>query len=75
MKGRLEEMDTVKGKEDIRTLLGDMKDEEYPLYRVGPQPDHLVTVATSIFDTEKKTLEIYVNNPSHCDPVSILHMP
>jgi hypothetical protein len=58
----------------IRTILGDTKDKEYPLYRNGAPPDTISTDATAVFDLEIGEMMVYLDNPKESQPLMRLHM-
>ncbi|KAJ9549685.1 hypothetical protein OSB04_022228 [Centaurea solstitialis] len=47
-------------KDDLRSLLGDAGDEEYPIYMQGPT---LYTLCTAVIDLDERTLTITEANP------------
>ncbi|XP_061363690.1 uncharacterized protein LOC133307226 [Gastrolobium bilobum] len=51
-------------KEDFLSLLGDMDDENYPIYMTGPL---LHTLCTAVFDLDEQTLSIISGNPKSGD--------
>jgi len=54
--------------EEMKVILGDTFDKQYPIYRNCAEPDEYHTAATVIFDVRKKTASIFVKNPTESDP-------
>lgn len=59
---RAEEMKPPENIEEIKNILGDTENKEYPIYRTKSSTDTNATVSTAIFDLTNRTLEIYVDN-------------
>ena len=54
--------------DDIKRILGDTANEQYPVFRSGEDPDDLMTMATGIFDISHGLLQVHENcNPKECD--------
>eukprot|EP01087_Luapelamoeba_hula_P007378 TRINITY_DN1810_c0_g1_i2.p1 TRINITY_DN1810_c0_g1~~TRINITY_DN1810_c0_g1_i2.p1 ORF type:complete len:392 (+),score=56.25 TRINITY_DN1810_c0_g1_i2:46-1221(+) len=50
--------------DDIRNILGDTHDKDYPIYRDGAAPDTgVVTVATALFNLNEARVTIWHTNP------------
>jgi hypothetical protein len=47
---RYEQFTPPASMDDIRAILGDTKDAEYPIWRSGTPPDTLVTLCTGLFE-------------------------
>lgn len=56
---------------DIRGILGDTKDPQFPIYRVATKFDPLDTAVTVIFDLVNKHASVWDNNPK-LNPPGIL---
>jgi len=55
---------------DVRRMLGDTSDKEYPVYRTGNAPDtDVVTMVTAVFDFVNRVALLYGGNPATSDPV------
>ena len=55
--------------QDIKNILGDTEDTQYPLYRTSSPPDTSSTLASGIFDIQNQVLHIYDKcNPKLCKP-------
>ena len=55
--------------QDIKNILGDTEDTQYPLYRTNSPPDNAATLTTGIFDIENQALYVYEKcNPKLCQP-------
>lgn len=62
---RVRQLPPPKDAIDIRSILGDTEDKEYPIFRTGSPPDTgVATLATAVFDLVKCTLHVYRGNPS-----------
>jgi predicted choloylglycine hydrolase len=48
----------------LLALLGDQKDEKYPIYRTATDPDADQTFCTALFDLDARTLRIYTAHPA-----------
>jgi len=59
---------------NINTILGDTKDQVYPIYRTVTAIDQNETGATAIFDLKKKTASIYITNPSTSQPFHVFNL-
>ncbi|XP_033748001.1 LOW QUALITY PROTEIN: uncharacterized protein LOC117333003 [Pecten maximus] len=51
--------------EEVKTILGDTKNDEYPIYRTPSTTDSGKTVATALFDLKDRKVEIYMDNPKY----------
>jgi hypothetical protein len=47
----------------LLALLGDQKDQEYPIYRAASHPDDEQTLCTALFDLDAQKLRIYTAHP------------
>ena len=56
---RLSELPVPGSVADILTIMGDTKDEEYPMYRSGNPPDYLSTSATGTSSTMQNNAKQY----------------
>lgn len=59
---------------DILTVEGDTADPQYPIYRTQTPPDDIATLATALYDYNKRKVTVYSANPKLCDPVMVLDM-
>ncbi|CAG7650330.1 unnamed protein product, partial [Allacma fusca] len=69
---------------DVKRILSDQSDYTFPVFRVGSRSDPdtnnfefwdtAATVATGIFDIEKKTWSIYTKPSATSEPVVVLPM-
>jgi predicted choloylglycine hydrolase len=48
----------------ILSILGDMAEERYPIYRTAKPPDTDATLCTALFDLDARTLRIYTSHPT-----------
>eukprot|EP01083_Nonionella_stella_P076000 206886_1 len=54
---------------DVRDVLGDTRDTQYPLYRDSNPPDDSSTLATAMFDMEEQIMYVFEQcNPKTCFP-------
>ena len=60
---------------DVRRMLGDTADKEYPIYRNASAPDDSATLGTAIFDLKKRTAQIFTVNPGPEDATPSLVLP
>eukprot|EP00448_Togula_jolla_P024930 CAMPEP_0170575396 /NCGR_PEP_ID=MMETSP0224-20130122/3841_1 /TAXON_ID=285029 /ORGANISM="Togula jolla, Strain CCCM 725" /LENGTH=332 /DNA_ID=CAMNT_0010898177 /DNA_START=20 /DNA_END=1015 /DNA_ORIENTATION=+ len=68
---RLQELPAPSSEQDVRALLGDHHDSEYPIYRNGSPPDtDLVTACTIIFNLGKGIACLYLENPHVAAPAA-----
>lgn len=65
---RISELPPVKDDSDIREVLGDTKDPQYPIYRNGNPPDCCGTAASVLYDFNMRTASIYLSNPKSNPP-------
>jgi hypothetical protein len=86
---RIDELPPVRTLDDIRNVLGDTKDAgivlgesvecdtclEYPIYRNGAAPDCCSTLSTVLFDLDKKTATVYIDNPKSSPPQYTFALP
>lgn len=49
---------------DVRKMLGDTTDTDYPIYRNPGPPDYTVTITTMVLDVTLRQVSLYVGNPS-----------
>eukprot|EP01028_Stygiella_incarcerata_P011023 TRINITY_DN602_c0_g1_i4.p1 TRINITY_DN602_c0_g1~~TRINITY_DN602_c0_g1_i4.p1 ORF type:complete len:399 (-),score=106.01 TRINITY_DN602_c0_g1_i4:71-1267(-) len=71
---RAKELPQPTNADGIRMILGDTKDNEYPIYRDGAPPDSICTDATAVFDLEHGEMMVYLDNPKNNSPLMRLHM-
>ena len=57
--------------QDVVNLLSDESDDDYPLYRRGTPKDHVLTIATGIFDLKRKTWSIYADKAASSRPIAV----
>ena len=48
-------------REEILAILGDTKDQQYPIWRSGS--DNEYTLCTALFDLQKENVEVFFSNP------------
>eukprot|EP01089_Gocevia_fonbrunei_P021705 TRINITY_DN8523_c0_g1_i2.p1 TRINITY_DN8523_c0_g1~~TRINITY_DN8523_c0_g1_i2.p1 ORF type:complete len:338 (-),score=64.81 TRINITY_DN8523_c0_g1_i2:75-1088(-) len=62
---RIDQMPSVRSAQQIRDVLGDTFNKDYPIYRDGHPPDSVVTAATGVFylSGADKKMEVYIDNP------------
>uniref|UniRef100_A0A2C9KS79 Peptidase C45 hydrolase domain-containing protein n=1 Tax=Biomphalaria glabrata TaxID=6526 RepID=A0A2C9KS79_BIOGL len=61
---RIEELPPPSNKHEVKCLLGDQDNHEYPIYRTKCPPDILATALTAIVDVKKNRIDFYLDNPS-----------
>ncbi|XP_060066549.1 beta-alanyl-dopamine/carcinine hydrolase-like [Ylistrum balloti] len=49
--------------QEVKTILGDTQNAEYPIYRTPSATDIGKTVATALFDLKERQMELYLDNP------------
>ena len=58
--------------DEIRNILGDTTDNEYPIWRSSIAPDSSSTLSTVIFDVKSQNMYLYEHcNPKECTPITI----
>jgi len=60
--------------DDVRAILGDTKDKEFPIYRVATKTDPLDTVVTVLFDLVGMVAHVWDSNPALTPPGTKLVM-
>lgn len=65
---RCDEFPTPTSETDVRSILGDTKDKEFPIYRVPTAVDPLVTAVTVVFDLVNMVASVWDNNPKLNEP-------
>lgn len=53
--------------QDVKDILGDTENKEYPIFRTPRPTDSAETVTTAIFDLLRKEVDIYFENTKFCD--------
>lgn len=59
---KTQEFSDPKTWDDLRQVLGDTSDDEYPIYRTPRPTDDSQTVCTGVFDMIDKTMKVFVGN-------------
>lgn len=73
---RCEELPSPSDESDIKHILGDTKNEDFPIYRGDVDTDSTVkTVCTAVFNLTDKTLNLYLDNPKLNEPFATLVFP
>lgn len=60
--------------DDLKTILGDTSDKQYPIFRTAKPPDSGATLATGIFDFDQKMFYIFRDNPVTQSPLMTISM-
>lgn len=74
---RIKQLPTPQSVADVRAILGDTGDKEYPIWRNGAAPDYdAYTLATAIFDLSAATMSVYIlENPALSTPLFVMPIP
>jgi len=73
---RIEAMPNPTSIEDIKQILGDTADQQYPIYRHPTQTDPEDTIATALIDLRRCTMKVYRDNPkTSTDPLHTFRLP
>lgn len=60
---RYQQLGDPKTEGDVKAILGDTGDKEWPIFRTAQAPDLGMTVATAYFDLKAGTFDMYEDNP------------
>ncbi|XP_069135522.1 beta-alanyl-dopamine/carcinine hydrolase-like [Argopecten irradians] len=59
---------------EVKAILGDTKNQEYPIYRKPSATDNGETVATALFYLQERKVEVYMDNPKFA-PSPVFTLP
>nr|XP_021194703.2 uncharacterized protein LOC110379374 isoform X1 [Helicoverpa armigera] len=60
-----------RSRSDVANMLSDTTDPEFKVFQEHPE-DVIKTIAAGIFDLDKRTWSIYINQPKNSEPVAVL---
>ena len=55
-------------------MLSNDDDKDYPIYRRGTEKDIVLTIATGIFDFNRREWRLYVDNAKNSTPIAVFSM-
>lgn len=55
-------------------MLSNDEDQDYPIYRRGTEKDIVLTIATGIFDFNRREWQLYADNAKHAKPIAKFSM-
>ncbi|CAL8135580.1 unnamed protein product [Orchesella dallaii] len=58
--------------EEVKVILSDQSDNEYPIFRCGKKQDYVKTVAVGIFNVTNRKWYIYMEPPASSAPVATI---
>ncbi len=56
--------------EEVVDMLSNDDDQDYPIYRRGTEKDIVLTIATGIFDFNRREWRLYVDNAKKSRPIA-----
>ncbi|KAK3580208.1 hypothetical protein CHS0354_017993 [Potamilus streckersoni] len=67
---RAEQIAPPRNVKEVKTILGDTQNSNYPIFRRPSTTDDATTVYTGVFDILQETVEVYAENPNtSCEPL------
>nr|CAH0106005.1 unnamed protein product [Daphnia galeata] len=59
---------------EVIDMLSNDDDKDYPIYRRGTEKDIVLTIATGIFDFNRREWRLYVDNAKNSTPIAVFSM-
>lgn len=59
---------------EVIDMLSNDDDQDYPIYRRGTEKDIVLTIATGIFDFNRREWRLYVDNAKNSQPIASFSM-
>lgn len=59
---------------DVVNILSNSDNLDYPIYRRGTEKDVVVTIATGIFDFNRREWRMYVDTSNNTPPIAVFPM-
>lgn len=60
--------------DEVVDLLSNDEDQDYPIFRRGTEKDIVLTIATGIFDFNRREWRLYADNAKNTKPIAIFPM-
>lgn len=60
--------------DEVVDLLSNDEDQDYPIFRRGTEKDIVLTIATGIFDFNRREWSLYADNAKNTKPIAIFPM-